>query len=87
MIHDSFDNPIMDLTWSKSPNPGLLACSMDGTVTYIEFDYKEVGRPLTREETSEFFMKKYNYDVNTSVALKNVSSMQFNTDMGRLGYI
>jgi protein HIRA/HIR1 len=66
VLHDSFDNPIMDLTWSKSPLPGLLACSMDGTVSYIEFDLKEVGRPLTREETSEFFIKKYNHDINNS---------------------
>jgi hypothetical protein len=83
VLHDSFDNPIMDLTWSKQPRPGLLACSMDGTVSYIEFEYKEVGKPLTREETSEFFMKKYNYDINAFVsvhALKSLNSQQMNVN-------
>ncbi len=50
VIRDLFDNPIMDLSWSKSPKPGLLACSMDGSVAYIEFDYKEIGYPLTKTE-------------------------------------
>ncbi len=50
VIRDLFDNPIMDLSWSKSPNPGLLACSMDGSVSYIEFDYKEIGYPLSKNE-------------------------------------
>lgn len=83
VLHDSFDNPIMDLSWCKQPKPGLLACSMDGTVSYIEFEYKEVGRPLTREETSDFFMKKYNHDIDAFVptALKNSSSQQMNIDM------
>lgn len=71
VIKDLFDNPIMDLSWSKSPSPGLLACSMDGTVSYLEFNYKEIGEPLTKEETEEFFMKKYNYNVNATIALKN----------------
>ena len=50
VIRDLFDNPIMDLTWSKGPKPGLLACSMDGSVSYIEFDYKEIGYPLSKAE-------------------------------------
>lgn len=50
VIQDLFDNPIMDLSWSKSPKPGLLACSMDGTVAYVEFDYEEIGYPLSKPE-------------------------------------
>jgi protein HIRA/HIR1 len=81
-FHDLFDNPIMDLSWSRHPNPGLLACSMDGTVAYLEFNYKEIGKPLTKEETNEFFMKKYNYDINASIPLKdqqlNTQKLQYN---------
>lgn len=81
-FHDLFDNPIMDLSWSRHPNPGLLACSMDGTVAYLEFDYKEIGTPLTKEETNEFFMKKYNYDINASIPIKdqqlNTQKTQYN---------
>ena len=81
VLHDSFDNPIMDLTWCRTPRPGLLACSMDGTVTYVEFDYTEVGRPLTREETGEFFMNKYNHDINASVGvLQNSNTHVFNME-------
>lgn len=78
VIRDLFDNPIMDLSWSKSPNPGLLTCSMDGTVSYIEFDYKEIGYPLTSKEREEFFMKKYNCDVNETVCLKPSNLNQHN---------
>ena len=54
---------------------------MDGTVTYVEFDYKEVGRPLTREETGEFFMNKYNHDINASVGvLQNSNTHVFNME-------
>lgn len=60
----------MDLSWARGPNPGLLACSMDGTVSYIEFDAKEVGVPQSNKEREEFFMKKYSYDVNATVGLK-----------------
>jgi hypothetical protein len=46
-----FDNPVMDLSWSKQPAPSLLACSTDGTIAYLQFDYEEVGRPLSKTET------------------------------------
>jgi hypothetical protein len=51
VLHDLFDNPIMDLSWAKLPMPGLMACSMDGTVSYIQFKYQEIGYPLTKQET------------------------------------
>jgi hypothetical protein len=41
----------MDLSWCKNPKPSLLACSMDGTVAYIEFDFNEIGYPLSKKET------------------------------------
>jgi hypothetical protein len=72
---------------------------MDGTVSYTEFEYAEIGLPLSKSETvskysfnsniyrsfcftimishlyfflkkEEFFMKKYNHDVNAAVCLK-----------------
>jgi hypothetical protein len=79
VVRDIFDNPIMDLSWARGPNPGLLACSMDGTISYIEFDPKEVGVPQSQREREEFFMKKYSYDVNASVGLKNSNLNQQNS--------
>lgn len=49
VFHDLFENPIMDISWSREPI-GLLCCSMDGTVAYMQLDYEEVGYPLTRAE-------------------------------------
>jgi hypothetical protein len=46
----------MDVAWTKQPMPGLLACSTDGTVAFLQFSYDEVGRPLTKLETVSCFI-------------------------------
>lgn len=66
VIQDMFDNPILDLSWSKQPAPGLLACSTDGTVAYLQFENSEVGTPLGKSEHHEFFMRKYNHDLKST---------------------
>lgn len=71
VVKDLFDNPIMDLSWCKQPFPGLLACSMDGSVAYLQFSYEEIGYPISQKETEEFFMSKYNCDISASVTLKS----------------
>jgi WD40 repeat protein len=78
VVHDLFDNPVVDLAWSKRPKPALLACSMDGTIVCIEFEHAEIGYPLSKPETEEFFMNKYNYDVNATISIKDTNVPQFN---------
>ena len=54
----------MDLSWSRQIKPVLLACSMDGSVASLQFDFSDVGSPISDLESAEFFKKKYNYDIN-----------------------
>ena len=80
VIQDLFDNPVMDLAWSKQPTPGLLACSTDGTMAYLQFEYNEIGYPLSKAETDEFFMKKYNHDLKVVAAHKLAGSTAAEND-------
>ncbi len=49
VVHDLFENPVMDITWSKEPI-GLLCCSMDGTVAYLQLSNDEIGQALDAKE-------------------------------------
>uniref|UniRef100_A0A665U5T6 Protein HIRA n=1 Tax=Echeneis naucrates TaxID=173247 RepID=A0A665U5T6_ECHNA len=46
VIHDLFDKSIMDISWS-----GMLVCSMDGTVAYLDFSLDELGDPLSERRS------------------------------------
>jgi WD40 repeat protein len=61
-MQDIFTNPIMDISWSKHPI-GLLCCSYDGTVSYLEFS-DEVGYPLSQQELETLFKVNYSVDLN-----------------------
>lgn len=76
VIADVFDNPVMDLSWRKEGDPGLLACSMDGTILYLEFSHADVGHPLTNKETDEIFKSKYGLSLSEQMAKNN----QFNLE-------
>ncbi|XP_035766590.1 protein HIRA [Neolamprologus brichardi] len=49
VIHDLFDKSIMDISWTLT-GLGMLVCSMDGTVAYLDFSLDELGDPLNEEE-------------------------------------
>ncbi|KAJ8005623.1 hypothetical protein DPEC_G00119860 [Dallia pectoralis] len=49
VIHDLFDKSIMDISWTLN-GLGILVCSMDGTVAYLDFSQDELGDPLNEEE-------------------------------------
>ncbi|XP_067432081.1 protein HIRA [Thunnus thynnus] len=49
VIHDLFDKSIMDISWTLT-GLGMLVCSMDGTVAYLDFSLDELGDPLSEEE-------------------------------------
>ncbi|CAL8070438.1 unnamed protein product [Calicophoron daubneyi] len=44
VIHDLFTNSVCDLTWSSNGKE-LMACSLDGTVSYMGFSTAELGTP------------------------------------------
>uniref|UniRef100_F6WHS8 Protein HIRA n=1 Tax=Ciona intestinalis TaxID=7719 RepID=F6WHS8_CIOIN len=58
VVHDLFDNSVMDISWSFS-GYSLLCCSWDGTVAYIQFTPQELGQTLTQEEKNKLHKETY----------------------------
>ncbi|MBN3289253.1 HIRA protein, partial [Polypterus senegalus] len=58
VIHELFDKSIMDITWTLN-GLGILVCSMDGTVAYLDFSQDELGDPLNEEEKNLIHQKIY----------------------------
>ncbi|EPQ13516.1 Protein HIRA [Myotis brandtii] len=49
VIHELFDKSIMDISWTLN-GLGILVCSMDGSVAFLDFSQDELGDPLSEEE-------------------------------------
>ncbi|KAI7813228.1 putative protein HIRA, partial [Triplophysa rosa] len=58
VIHDLFDKSIMDITWTLN-GLGLLVCSMDGTVAFLDFSQDELGDALNEEEKNTIHQNIY----------------------------
>ncbi|MGH0145761.1 UNVERIFIED_CONTAM: hypothetical protein FKN15_034721 [Acipenser sinensis] len=58
VIHELFDKSIMDISWTLN-GLGILVCSMDGTVAYLDFSQDELGDPLNEEEKNSIHQKIY----------------------------
>ncbi|XP_037633782.1 protein HIRA [Sebastes umbrosus] len=58
VIHDLFDKSIMDISWTLT-GLGMLVCSMDGTVAYLDFSLDELGDPLNEEEKNSIHQNIY----------------------------
>lgn len=58
IIHDLFDKSIMDISWTLT-GLGILVCSMDGTVAYLDFSQDELGDPLNEEEKNTIHQNIY----------------------------
>lgn len=54
VIHDLFQDSILDLSWSTDNNI-LLACSTDGTIACLQFAPNELGTPLLEEDKVKIF--------------------------------
>ncbi|OXB62179.1 hypothetical protein ASZ78_015361 [Callipepla squamata] len=52
VIHELFDKSIMDISWTLN-GLGILVCSMDGSVAFLDFSQDELGDPLSEEEKIE----------------------------------
>uniref|UniRef100_A0A1A7WXM0 Protein HIRA n=1 Tax=Iconisemion striatum TaxID=60296 RepID=A0A1A7WXM0_9TELE len=71
VIHDLFDKSIMDISWTLT-GLGMLVCSMDGTVAYLDFSLDELGDPLNEEEKNSIHQNIYGKSLaitNTEVQL------------------
>ncbi|XP_035292223.1 protein HIRA isoform X3 [Anguilla anguilla] len=58
VIHDLFDKSIMDITWTLN-GLGILVCSMDGTVAFLDFSQDELGDPLNEDEKNSIHQNIY----------------------------
>ncbi|KAF6779711.1 hypothetical protein AHF37_00810 [Paragonimus kellicotti] len=58
VIHDLFTNSVCDLTWSSSGTE-LMACSLDGTVSYMGFTDVELGSPWSTADLVQLHHKSY----------------------------
>ncbi|MEQ2180070.1 hypothetical protein GOODEAATRI_031885, partial [Goodea atripinnis] len=71
VIHDLFDKSIMDISWTLT-GLGMVVCSMDGTVAYLDFSLDELGDPLSEEEKNTIHQNIYGKSLaitNTEVQL------------------
>ncbi|XP_028313623.1 protein HIRA isoform X2 [Gouania willdenowi] len=69
VIHDLFDKSIMDISWTLT-GLGMLVCSMDGTVAYLDFSLDELGDPLSEEEKNSIHQNIY----GKSMAITNTEA-------------
>ncbi|ETE59089.1 Protein HIRA, partial [Ophiophagus hannah] len=58
VIHELFDKSIMDISWTLN-GLGILVCSMDGSVAFLDFSQDELGDPLSDEEKSNIHQLTY----------------------------
>ena len=58
VVHELFTSSVLDISWSSCGRK-LVACSTDGSVAYIEFNEKELGKPLDKSETLLYLEKLY----------------------------
>uniref|UniRef100_W5M1F0 Protein HIRA n=1 Tax=Lepisosteus oculatus TaxID=7918 RepID=W5M1F0_LEPOC len=58
VIHDLFDKSIMDITWTLN-GLGILVCSMDGSVAFLDFSQDELGDPLNEDEKNSIHQNIY----------------------------
>ncbi|KAA3673072.1 protein HIRA/HIR1, partial [Paragonimus westermani] len=65
VIHDLFTNSVCDLTWSSSGTE-LMACSLDGTVSYMGFTDVELGSPWSTADLASSFFTAANVPVLNS---------------------
>eukprot|EP01102_Stenamoeba_stenopodia_P009772 TRINITY_DN2897_c0_g1_i2.p1 TRINITY_DN2897_c0_g1~~TRINITY_DN2897_c0_g1_i2.p1 ORF type:complete len:740 (-),score=152.32 TRINITY_DN2897_c0_g1_i2:777-2996(-) len=55
---NAFQDIILDLSWAGDGRT-LVACSMDGTVAYVEFTSDEIGVPMSKERQRKVMSESY----------------------------
>lgn len=72
VMHDLFTSSVLDLSWSPC-GKRLMACSWDGSVSFMEFSEEEIGKKLSDDRTCEYMEKLYG---------KNIGKNDGNNDTG-----
>lgn len=74
VIHDLFQDTILDLSWSTDRNI-LLACSTDGTVACLQFTSAELGTPLSEDDKNALYQRMYGKSANIDMNEKTDKDM------------
>ena len=76
VVHDLFNNSIMDISWSKDGYQ-LMTASLDGSVAFIAFTPEELGLSLNECRFDELFLSLYGQkrvqSSGTSLIIENPS--------------
>ena len=64
VMHDLFDQSVMDISWS-SCGYEMLVCSSDGTVAFFQFEKNEMGDPMSVEDKEQLHKKIYGTSIST----------------------
>ncbi|XP_017576361.2 protein HIRA [Pygocentrus nattereri] len=80
VIHDLFDKSIMDITWTLN-GLGMLVCSMDGTVAFLDFSQDELGDPLNEEEKNTIHQNIYGKSLAITMETQLSSTIIENPEM------
>ena len=68
VMHDLFNDSILDLSWSVDGYE-LLVCSTDGSIAYLSFSSKELGHRLSKQAFDDLYLRTYGFkraEVKTS---------------------
>ena len=76
MIHDLFEDSILDLTWD-SKGQILMATSWDGTIAVIEFRLDEIGEQMSFKAMTEMLEKHYGSSLHdiSDIVIENPAMM------------
>ncbi|KAH9524197.1 hypothetical protein Btru_053770 [Bulinus truncatus] len=67
VMHDLFDNSILDLSWSQN-GLELMCCSIDGSVAFMDFSKDEIGQPLSKDEVTTLLESIYGKGISLHTA-------------------
>ncbi|XP_031624833.1 protein HIRA homolog [Contarinia nasturtii] len=69
VVHDLFDDSILDLSWSQIKDQTvLLACSTDGTIACILLSEDELGTSLSAEDKNSVFQREYGKTIDLNLS-------------------
>ncbi|XP_050101416.1 protein HIRA homolog [Anopheles aquasalis] len=74
VIHDLFQDSILDLAWSHDGYT-LLACSGDGHIACLQFTAQELGTPLSEEDKNILYQRMYGKNANFDLTVQAEKEM------------
>ncbi|XP_053672467.1 protein HIRA homolog [Anopheles nili] len=74
VIHDLFQDSILDLSWSCDGYT-LLTCSGDGHIACLQFTSQELGTPLSEEDKNILYQRMYGKNANFDLTVQAEKEM------------